>query len=97
MAVPAIPPIGAAGAAAGVESVSRPAPGFGDAIMRGLEQVSSLEQRADAMTQDVATGGPVQIHELMVATTEASLGIEMLAQVRNRAVEAYQQIMQLQV
>lgn len=74
-----------------------PAAGFGDALMRGLEGVSGLERQADAVTQSLATGGSAQIHDLMTATAKASLGVDLLVQVRNRAVEAYQEIMRLQV
>jgi flagellar hook-basal body complex protein FliE len=49
------------------------------------------------MAQDIARGGETSIEELMVATTKATLTTEMLVQVRNRAVEAYQEIMRMQV
>jgi flagellar hook-basal body complex protein FliE len=102
MAIAPIPPIGS-----GVPSAPRPAagagaarpaaPGFGAAIERGLQQVSALENHTDAVTQSVATGGGAQIHDLMVASTKAQLSVDLLVQVRNRAVEAYQEIMRLQV
>jgi flagellar hook-basal body complex protein FliE len=101
MAIAPIPPIGAGGpiggpAAAG--GAARPAaPGFGDAIERGLQQVSQLEHNTDSVTQSIATGGGAQIHDLMIASTQAQLGVDLLVQVRNKAVEAYQEIMRLQV
>ena len=96
--------IGAAGAG-GVGGVGRaytppttgPDGGFGDALQRGLQAVSDLEHRADGVAQTLATGGPATIEELMVATTKAQLGVEMLALVRDRAVEAYQEIMRMPV
>jgi flagellar hook-basal body complex protein FliE len=83
-----IAPPGAAGAAA---------PGFGDALGRGLQQVSSAEHRADALMTDVATGGTTSVHDLMIATTEAGLATDVLVQVRDRALEAYHEVMRLQV
>jgi len=74
-----------------------PAAGFGDAMARGLQQVSSLEHRADAMAVDVATGGQTKVHELMIATTESALAVDMLVQVRDRALEAYQEVMRMQL
>ncbi len=74
-----------------------PAPGFGAALERGLTQVSDLEHHADALATDIATGGPTQVHELMVATTEASIATDMLVQVRDRALEAYHEVMRLQL
>jgi flagellar hook-basal body complex protein FliE len=73
------------------------APGFGDALGRGLQQVSSAEHRADALVQDVATGGTTSVHDLMIATTEAGLATDVLVQVRDRALEAYHEVMRLQV
>lgn len=97
MAIPPIPPIGAGAAApvAGAPGVA--APGFDNAIQRGLKEVSNLEATVDATTQSVATGGGAQLHDLMVATTKAQLGVDTLVQVRNRAVEAYQEIMRLPI
>jgi flagellar hook-basal body complex protein FliE len=74
-----------------------PAPGFGDALGRTLQQVSDLEHHADALVQDVATGGPTKVHEVMVATTEAALAVDLVVQVRDRALEAYHEIMRLQL
>ena len=99
MAISPLPPIGSLGGVAGPAATgpaAPAAPGFGDAIAKGLEQVSALEHGADGVSQAAATGN-AQIHELMIATTQAQLGVELLVQVRNRAVEAYQEIMRLQV
>ena len=70
---------------------------FGDALARGLQAVSGLEHQADAVTQNMATGGGATIEDLMLATTKAQLGVDMLATVRDRAVEAYQEIMRMPV
>jgi len=98
MAIPPIPPIGSvvpnAAATAAPETA---APGFGDALRNGLQQVSSLEQSADTVAETLASGGNAEIHDLMTATSKAQLSVDLLVQVRNRAVEAYQEIMRLQV
>jgi flagellar hook-basal body complex protein FliE len=72
-------------------------PGFAQVLGKGLEQVSALEHTADAMVEDMATGGPTRIHEVMAATAQAGLAVDMLVQVRDRAMEAYQEVMRLQV
>ena len=93
----AIAPIGAAGATPlpAMRTEAKPAAGFGEALSKGLAQVSTLEQQADAVTQSMATGGPAQIADLMVATTKSQLAVDLLVQTRNRAVEAYQEIMRM--
>ena len=71
--------------------------GFGATIADALESVSQAEFNADMLAQDVATGGDTSVQELMVAMTKASLSVDLLVQVRNRAVEAYQEIMRMQL
>jgi flagellar hook-basal body complex protein FliE len=99
MAIPPIPPAGVT--PAGVSSarpVARPAdPGFGDKIADSLQKVSNLEKQADVAATDIASGGSTGVHELMVATAQAQVGVDLLVQTRNKAVEAYQEIMRLQV
>ena len=45
----------------------------------------------------VASGEPVELHDVMLAQERASLGFELAVQVRNKLVEAYQDIMRMQV
>lgn len=97
-----IPPIGAFPAITPPGPATAPAPatggGFADAIGRNLQEVSSAEHRVDAMLTDLATGGgTTSVHELMIATTEASLATDALVAVRDRALEAYHEIMRLQL
>jgi flagellar hook-basal body complex protein FliE len=66
-------------------------------VKSGLEQVSGTEQNADDLVQKMATGQPVQPHEVMIASSKASLSVEMLAQVRNKALDAYREVMSLQI
>lgn len=74
-----------------------PAAGFGEALGNTLQQVSNLEHHADALVEDVATGGSTKIHDVMVATSEASLAVDLMVHVRDRALEAYHEIMRLQL
>lgn len=89
-----LPPMGAPRAA---NPAGTPSAGFGEALGRTLQDVSNLEHTADAMVEDVATGGSTKIHEVMVATTEAALAVDMMVHVRDRALEAYHEIMRLQL
>ena len=98
--IPPISGIPAAGAAAPVSAptdAARVGTSFTDSISSALEAVSQAEFDADAIAQDVAMGGDSSVHELMVAMTKASLSVDLLVQVRNKAVEAYQEIMRMQI
>jgi len=63
----------------------------------GLEQVQKLTDTADQLGAQVATGQLDNIAVFMAASAKANLAMELTASVRNRAVEAYQEIMRMQV
>ena len=97
-----LPPISSVNGSAGVGAVngapaSSPAEGFADTITSALEAVSDAEFAADAIAQDIATGGEASVQELMTSMTKAQLSVDLLVQVRNKAVEAYQEIMRMQI
>ncbi len=71
--------------------------GFRDAFTRGIEQVAALENNANRLIEDVATGGTTPLHEVMIATAEATIATDMLLQIRDRALEAYHEVMRLQL
>jgi flagellar hook-basal body complex protein FliE len=79
-----------------VGSVSGPST-WGHMIQQMVLDVNSKQQGANAMVADVLKGGPTPVHQAMVASEEASLSFEFLAEMRNKVVEAYQQVMQMQV
>jgi len=70
---------------------------WGHMVQQMVMDVNSKQQNATAMVNDVLKGGPTPVHQAMVATEEASLSFEFLAEMRNKVVEAYQQVMQMQV
>jgi len=70
---------------------------WGHMVQQMVMDVNAKQQSATAAVNDVLQGGPTPVHEAMVATEEASLSFEFLSQMRNKVVDAYQQIMQMQV
>ena len=95
-----IPPVtgvtGAAGANA-AQATPTAAQGFGDSITAALEAVSESEFAADSIAESIATGGEGTVQQLMVSMAKAQINVDLLVQVRNKAVEAYQEIMRMQV
>lgn len=71
--------------------------GFSRLVLQGLEAVSRSEQEADALVRAMAAGEPVQPHDVMIATAKAELSVQMLVAIRDKALEAYQQVMNLQL
>ena len=97
-----LPPISSVAGSSGINSAqaptaAKPAEGFANTITSALEAVSDAEFSADAIAQDIATGGEASVQELMTSMTKAQLSVDLLVQVRNKAVEAYQEIMRMQI
>lgn len=101
--IPAIPPIGAgAGSVSSVGDAARAARtqeagGTGNAFSSALRSVSDSLNTADTLSRQLATGELTDLHQLTAATAKAQLGVELTVAVRNRAVEAFQEIMRMTV
>jgi len=71
--------------------------GFADVLADSLEQVNALQREADASIETLATGGPTTLHDTMLAVQKADLSFRLMMQVRNKIVEAYQEVLRMQV
>ena len=90
--MPAVSAPGAAGAAKPTEGA-----GFGDLIAKGVENLQELQANADQLGVQAATGDLTDVHDYMIASTQASLATELTVAVRNKAVEAFNEIMRMQI
>lgn len=89
--------VGAAGATPFVPpTVSSPG-SQPSAFADSLKSVSNLTGTADSLAEGVATGSLTDVHQFTAAAAKAQLGVELTVALRNRAVEAYQEIMRMQV
>jgi flagellar hook-basal body complex protein FliE len=70
---------------------------WGHMVQQMVMSVNNQQAGANAMVNDVLKGGPTPVHQAMIATEEASLSFEFLTEVRNKVLDAYNQIMQMQV
>ena len=70
---------------------------FGDMLAKGIKEVNSTVKESDQASMDLASGKSSNIHETMLSVTKAELGFNMLVQLRNKAIEAYQDVMRMQV
>ena len=70
---------------------------FGSALKQAVGALDQLGQKADASSMSLAKGDPIDVHEVMLNTEQASLGFSMALQVRNKLVDAYQEIMRMSV
>jgi flagellar hook-basal body complex protein FliE len=77
------------------KSSSTEGPSFIDYLSSQVQQVNHKVVAADQRVADVATGKSHNLHEMMVSLNKADLSLKMLTQVRNKAVEAYQELMRM--
>lgn len=86
-----------AAGATGAPTEATGASGFGDMLAGGIENLQGLQDKADQLGVQAATGDLTDVHDYMIASSQASLATEMTVSVRNKAVEAFNEIMRMQI
>ena len=72
-------------------------PGFSDLLKNAVESVNAMQHEAGRLEDAVAKGESTNIHQAVIAGEKAGLSFRLLMQVRNKMVEAYQEVMRMQV
>jgi flagellar hook-basal body complex protein FliE len=70
---------------------------FGQFLANALEKVNSQLNYADKLSEAYAAGKNVELHNVIIAGEQASLALYLTVQVRNKVIEAYQEISRMQV
>jgi len=106
MSMPAIEPIGfvpfVAPSAAPTPAPSTAPVGaagldFTTMLSDGIERLEGLHDRADNLAVQAATGDLSQIHDYTITATEAAVSTQLTTAVRNKALEAFQEIMRISI
>jgi flagellar hook-basal body complex protein FliE len=97
LSVGALSPNATLGVRAPAGTTSDSAGQFGDAISAALNGVERTQSTADTYARQAATGQLQRVEDYMVAATDAQLTTQLTVAVRNKAVEAFQEIMRMQV
>ncbi len=92
---PFVAPTVGAGEAARTQATSGPA--FGELLVNGLEGLEGLQDKTDHLAVKAATGDLGAIHDYTIAATETGVATQLTVAVRNKAVEAFSEIMRMQV
>ena len=71
--------------------------GFKDMLLNSVREVNSMQQEADHAVEQIATGKDVNPAEVLTAVQKADIAFRMMMQIRNKLVEAYNQIESMQV
>jgi flagellar hook-basal body complex protein FliE len=69
--------------------------GFAAVLAQGLERVQGLQSTADELGVQAATGDLQDVHDYTIAATQASLATELATTLRNKGVEAFNEIMRM--
>ncbi len=72
-------------------------PTFAETLTESLDKVNNLQKEADKAIEDFVVGKTGNIHETMIAVSKADIAFRLTMQVRNKIVEAYQEVMRTQV
>ncbi|GAA2356664.1 hypothetical protein GCM10010170_049570 [Dactylosporangium salmoneum] len=69
---------------------------FGSMVAQGLQKLQNAQNTADDLAVQAATGKLTDVHDYIIAATEASLATSLTVAVRNRALDAFNEIMRMQ-
>ncbi len=84
----------------GLDKLTGPQEGklaFSDVLAKALDDVNSLQASAKEASMKLASGQIQDISEVVIASEKASIAIQLTMQVRNKAIDAYQEVMRMQV
>ncbi len=83
---------------ANVASQPNPIESFSKVLSQALEDVNTIHQGADVDAARLASGDDaVDLHQVMIGMEKANIAMGLTVQVRNKLVEAYQEVMRMQV
>jgi flagellar hook-basal body complex protein FliE len=71
--------------------------GFSDALSKAVAEVNNLHQNADKAITNIQAGHTENLHEVIIALEKADVSFRTMLTVRNKLIEAYQEIMRMQV
>lgn len=70
---------------------------FGDSMLQAINRVNRLQKEAESDIQALATGEKQDLHQTMISMEKAGVSFQLVMQVRNKIVAAYQEIMRMQI
>jgi flagellar hook-basal body complex protein FliE len=80
----------------GRQADPRGGPAFKDVLAGIVDQVDTLQKDADRSIQGLATGETRNVHDVTIKMEEAGVAFDLMMEIRNKLVDAYQQLMRMQ-
>ena len=69
---------------------------FGNMLSSEMDKLNNQQVQADNLTEDFAAGNTDDLHKVMIASQEASLSMELAVQIRNKMIDAYKELNNMQ-
>lgn len=70
---------------------------FASFLKDSIDKVNQSQVEADVMAEKLARGENVDLHEVMIAAQKASITLSAAMEIRNKVIEAYQEVMRMQI
>jgi flagellar hook-basal body complex protein FliE len=70
---------------------------FSSMLKNSIQEVNSLQQEADNAVKTLATGEAENVHSTLIAMEKAGLSFKLMMQMRNKVLDAYREVMRMQV
>lgn len=70
---------------------------FFDTLKDKIDEVNEMQVNAENSTESLVKGEDVDVHQVMLTTEEAKMSLEMAIQVRNKIIDAYQELTKMQI
>jgi flagellar hook-basal body complex protein FliE len=70
---------------------------FGQILKDHINDVNTLQSEASKATQTYAVGGPVELHQVMIAAEKAETALQLTMQIRNKVLAAYQEVSHMSI
>ena len=70
---------------------------FWQFLQHSIEKVNDLQLQADKAAQDFLLGKDVNIHQVMIAIEKANISLQLMVQIRNKIINAYEEMMRMQI
>ena len=70
---------------------------FADILMDKIQTADALQKKANSLTEKMLAGEDIDLHEVMIATEKAEVAMQLTLQIRNKLLEAYQELTRMQI
>ena len=84
-------------AAASHATGGTPSSGFIDTLQHAISKANDIQLEANQATEALMTGQTQNVHQTMVALQEADVSFQLMMQIRNKLVSAYEEIQRMQI